>query len=152
MRSMAKRRKISIGLLGSGVVGEAIQDIVFQDLDGKVGNDIELVIRKIFTRNPRSKKWYGRHSSLFTHKAEDVINDPGVDIIIEALGSQEPSELPLLKKYILHAFAKGKPVVTSDKAVLARFGDEIWAAAAQSGQALRFEACVGGGIPIIRSL
>lgn len=149
---MAKRRKISIGLLGSGVVGEAIQDIVFQDLDGKVGNDIELVIRKIFTRNPRSKKWYGRHSSLFTHKAEEVIDDPGVDIIIEALGFQKPSELPLLKKYILRAFAKGKPVVTSDKAVLARFGAEIWAGAAKSGQALRFEACVGGGIPIIRSL
>ena len=149
---MAKRRKISLGLLGSGVVGEAVQDIVFQDLDDKVGDDFELVIRKIFTRNPRSKKWYGRRSSLFTNKAEEVIDDPGVDIVIEALGFQEPSELPLLKKYILRAFQNGKPVVTSDKAVLARFGDEILAAAAKSGQPLRFEACVGGGIPIIRSL
>ena len=152
MTTKAKRRKISIGLLGSGVVGEAIQDIVFQDLDGKVGSDVELVIRKIFTRNPRSKKWYARHSSLFSSKVEDVIDDPQVDIVIEALGFQEPSELATLKEYILRAFANGKAVVTSDKAVLARFADEIWAAAAKSGQPLRFEACVGGGIPIIRSL
>jgi homoserine dehydrogenase len=149
---MGKRRKISIGLLGSGVVGEAIQDIVFQDLDGKVGDDLELVIRRIFTRDPRSKKWFSSRASLFTDKADEVIDDPEVDIVIEALGFQEASQLPLLKKYILRAFENGKPVVTSDKAVLARFGDEIWAAAAKSGQALRFEGCVGGGIPIIRSL
>jgi len=149
---MAKRRKITIGLLGSGVVGEAIQDIVFQDLDGKVGSDLELVIRKIFTRNPRSKKWYAGRSSLFTNKVDDVLEDPEIDIVIEALGFQEPSELASLKEYILRAFANGKAVVTSDKAVLARFGEEIWAAAAKSRQPLRFEACVGGGIPIIRSL
>lgn len=150
--TMSKGRKTSIGLLGSGVVGEAIQDIIFQDIDGRAGSDLELVIRKIFTRNPRSKKWYARHSALFTSNAEDVIDDPEVDIVIEALGFQEPAELLTLKEYILRAFAKGKAVVTSDKAVLALHADEILAAAARSGQPLRFEACVGGGIPIIRSL
>jgi homoserine dehydrogenase len=52
----------------------------------------------------------------------------------------------------LRAFERGKSVVTSDKAVLARFGKEIWAAAQKQGRQLRFEACVGGGIPIIRAL
>lgn len=152
MASTKTRRKIGLGLLGSGVVGEAIQDTIFQDLNGRVGEDLELEIRKIYTRNPKNKKWFSSRSSLFTSHAEKVIDDPGVEIVIETLGFQEPSQLPLVRDYILRAFAKGKPVVTSDKAVLAKFSKEIWAAARRSGQQLRFEACVGGGIPIIRSL
>jgi homoserine dehydrogenase len=146
------RRKVGLGLLGSGVVGEAIQDILFQHLKGAVGSDLELDIRKIYTRNPKAKKWFSNRSALFTTSAEEVIDDPSIEIVIEALGFQDASQLPTFRDYILRAFAKGKSVVTSDKAVLARFGAEIWAAAHKSGRQLRFEACVGGGIPIIRSL
>jgi homoserine dehydrogenase len=147
-----KRRTIGIGLLGSGVVGEAIQDILFHDLKGRVGTDVDLVIRKIYTRSPKRKKWYSQRPALFTDKAEHVLDDPSVDIVIEALGFQSPAQLPLFRDYLLRAFRNGKSVVTSDKAVLARYGKEIWAAAQKSGQQLRFEACVGGGIPVIRSL
>jgi homoserine dehydrogenase len=146
------RHKVGIGLLGSGVVGEAIQDIIFQDLNGFVGKDLELEIRRIYTRNPKSKKWFSARSALFTTNAAEVIDDPGVEIVIEALGFQEQAQIGVFRDYILRALEKGKSVVTSDKAVLARFGQEIWAAVAKSGRQLRFEACVGGGIPIIRSL
>jgi homoserine dehydrogenase len=152
MASAIQRRKVGIGLLGSGVVGEAIQDILFQDLKGQLGADVELDIRKIYTRNPRRKKWFKKRPGLFTAKAKDVIDDPSVEIVIEALGFQRSSQLPQFRDYFLRAFARGKSVVTSDKAVLARHGKEIWAAAKESGQQLRFEACVGGGIPVIRSL
>jgi homoserine dehydrogenase len=152
MAAANARRKIGIGLLGSGVVGEAIQDIVFEDLQGKVGEDIDLEIRKIYTRNPKEKKWFSTRAALFTENAEEVIDDPQVAIVVEALGFQDDAQLPVFRDYILRAFDKGKSVVTSDKAVLANFGKEIWAAAEKSGKQLRFEACVGGGIPIIRSL
>jgi homoserine dehydrogenase len=152
MASANKRHKVGVGLLGSGVVGEAIQDIIFEDLQGRLGGDLELEIRKIYTRHPKDKKWYASRSKLFAAKAEEVIDDPQVEIVIEALGFQEPSQLPTFRDYFLRAFRKGKSVVTSDKAVLARFGKELWAAAQKSGRQLRFEACVGGGIPIIRSL
>lgn len=152
MVSVSQRRKVGIGLLGSGVVGEAIQDILFHRRNGQVATDVELEVRKIFTRNPRSKRWFRERPDLFTAKAEEVIDDPGVDIVIEALGFQTPSQLPRFRDYFLRAFRNGKSVVTSDKAVLARYGTEIWAAAKKSGQQLRFEACVGGGIPVIRSL
>jgi homoserine dehydrogenase len=152
MASGKARHSVGLGLLGSGVVGEAIQDIVFADLEGQVGGDLELGIRKIYTRNPQEKKWFSSRASLFTTKAEEVIDDPGVEIVVEALGFQRDEELPLFRDYILRAFERGKSVVTSDKAVLARFGKEIWAAAQKHGRQLRFEACVGGGIPIIRSL
>jgi len=155
MAAVNSRRKVGVGLLGSGVVGEAIQDILFRDLKGQVGlvgNSVDLELRKIYTRNPKGKKWFGKRKRLFTSRAEEVLDHPGVDIVIEALGFQSASQLPQFRDYILRAFGNGKSVVTSDKAVLARFGKEIWAAARRSGQQLRFEACVGGGIPVIRSL
>lgn len=152
MPSGSTRRKVALGLLGSGVVGEAIQDIILEDLKGQVGSDLELEIRKIYTRRPHEKKWFSRRPDLFTQTAQEIIDDPGVEIIIEALGCEDAAQLSTFKEYILRAFEKGKSVVTSDKAVLARFGEEIWSAARQSGRQLRFEACVGGGIPVIRSL
>jgi homoserine dehydrogenase len=152
MASANARHKVGLGLLGSGVVGEAIQDILFQDLKGALGSDLELDLRKIYTRSPKEKKWFASRSALFTTSAEAVIDDPSVEIVIEALGFQDASQLPTFRDYILRAFAQGKSVVTSDKAVLARFGAEIWAAAHKSGRQLRFEACVGGGIPIMRAL
>jgi homoserine dehydrogenase len=152
MASAKARHKVGLGLLGSGVVGEAIQDIVFADLNGQVGGDLVLEIRKIYTRNPKEKKWFSSHSSVFTTKAEEVIDDAGVEIVVEVLGFQREADLPIFRDYILRAFERGKSVVTSDKAVLARFGKEIWAAAQKHGRQLRFEACVGGGIPIIRAL
>jgi homoserine dehydrogenase len=152
MKNPPTRGKVGLGLLGSGVVGEAIQDIVFdRSTDGSVGG-IELEIRKIYTRNPVVKKRYPSRPSLFTNSAEEVIDDSAVDIVIEVLGFQEPAQLEVFRDHILRAFQRGKSVVTSDKAVLARYGAEIWDAARTSDRQIRFEACVGGGIPIIRSL
>ena len=149
MAAVKQRRKVGIGLLGSGVVGEAIQDIL---LGERHAGEVELDLRRVFTRQPRGKKWFAKNPAMFTTKAEDVLDDPRVEIVIEALGFQKPSQLPQFRDYFLRAFRNGKSVVTSDKAVLARFGNEIWAAAEKHGRELRFEACVGGGIPVIRSL
>jgi homoserine dehydrogenase len=147
-----KPRNIGVGLLGSGVVGEAIQDLLFGEARRQAATDVDLVIKKIYTRSPKEKKWFKQRAALFTDKAEHVLDDPEIDIVIEALGFQSPAQLALFRDYILRAFRNGKSVVTSDKAVLARYGKEIWRAAQASGQQLRFEACVGGGIPVIRSL
>jgi len=144
--------KVGVGLLGSGVVGEAIQDSLLQRPKSQANGEIQLELRRIYTRNPKGKKWFGKRRELFTRRAEEVIDDPGVDIVIEALGFQAAGQLSQFRDYILRAFRNGKSVVTSDKAVLARHGKEIWAAAQKTGQQLRFEACVGGGIPVIRSL
>ena len=64
-----QRRKVGIGLLGSGVVGEAIQDILFQQLRGQIGQDIELEIRKIYTRSPKGKKWFAKRKALLDRKS-----------------------------------------------------------------------------------
>ena len=138
-------------MLGSGTVGEAVQDLIFRgELKQRLG--VELEIARIYTRDPESKKWYGTHAGLFTKRAEEVTDDGEIDLIVEVLGSQSEGDLATFKDYVLRALRQGKSVVTSDKALLAQFGDEIWKAAAQYRRSIRFEACVGGGIPIIRSL
>src|SRR5919109_184530 len=126
MASVYKGPKVGIGLLGSGVVGEAIQDIVFQDLKGRGDDNVELEIRKIYTRHPKEKKWFAKCPTLFTTRAEEVIDDPTVDIVVEALGFQKPTQLTIFRDYFLRAF--------------------------KNGRQLRFEACVGGGIPVMRAL
>jgi homoserine dehydrogenase len=76
-----------------------------------------------------------------------VLNDPAIDVIIELIGGYEPA-----RKFVLAAIAAGKDVVTANKALLAVYGEEIVAAAEARGVRLGFEASVGGGIPILRTL
>lgn len=147
-----KRKKVGIGLLGSGTVGEAVQDFIFEGLKGKVGADLQLEIVKVYTRRPRGKKWQRSRPSLFTTNPREVTDHPKVEIVIEALGFQHERQLGAFKDLILRALKNGKAVVTSDKAVLARYGKEIWEAVEKHRGELRFEACVAGGVPIVRSL
>jgi homoserine dehydrogenase len=77
----------------------------------------------------------------------EIINDPQIDIVVELIGG-----LRQAKDYILLSLERGKHVVTANKALLAEHGKEIYSAAARHGVSLAFEASVGGGIPVIRSL
>ncbi|MBI2990956.1 MAG: hypothetical protein HYY47_02285, partial [Deltaproteobacteria bacterium] len=94
-------RKVGLGLLGSGTVGEALQDLLFRDPGKRPGADVELEIVKIYTRRPQGKKWYAKHRALFTSSAEEVIDHPRVDILVEALGSQQEKQLQTYKNYII---------------------------------------------------
>ena len=82
-----------------------------------------------------------------TTNPEEVVDDPNVDVVVEVIGGIEPA-----RTLIMRAIAAGKPVVTANKAVIARHGEEIAAAAAEKGVYVLIEAAVGGGIPIIEPL
>ena len=84
---------------------------------------------------------------LLTSDLNSVLNDPSIDMIIELIGGYDAA-----KRLILDAMAKGKHVVTANKALLAVHGEDVFEAASRAGVDLGFEASVGGGIPIIRSL
>jgi homoserine dehydrogenase len=134
-------------------VGTAIQDLVLGgEQEEKSRLDLDLEIVKVYTPHPQGKKWHARRPELFTTDPHEVTDDPQAEIIVEALGARQESDVARYKEHILRAFEKGKSVATSNKAVLARFGPEIWSAAARQKREIRFEACVGGGIPIVRSL
>ncbi|UCD12530.1 MAG: homoserine dehydrogenase, partial [Nitrospinaceae bacterium] len=84
---------------------------------------------------------------VLTSRAEEVLGHPGIDIVIELIGGYEPA-----KTFLLTALERGKHVVTANKALLAKHGDEIFAAVEEKHLSIGFEAAVGGAIPIIRSL
>ena len=142
-----KKKSIGIGLLGLGVVsGQAARVLTEKsvELAEKVG--CPLVLRKVkvlasdLTR-PQAKQM---PAGLLTTDDDEFFNEPGIDIVIEAIGGENPA-----REYISRALSGGKHVVTSNKEVIAKHGVELLSLAQQHGVGLQYEASVGGGIPLI---
>ncbi|MCP9833596.1 MULTISPECIES: homoserine dehydrogenase [unclassified Cyanobium] len=137
---------IGIGLLGLGTVGSGVAAILAspQGRHPLVG---DLVLERVAVRDLQRPRPLTLPPERLTTDPEAVIDDPKVDIIVEVMGGLEPA-----RSLILRAIAAGKPVVTANKAVIARYGQEIAAAAASQGVYVLIEAAVGGGIPIIEPI
>ena len=142
--------RVRIGILGAGTVGGAVHDLIVDGHLARFGVEAEVV--KVFTRSPESKPRYRVSPELFTTDAAAVTGHPDVDIVVEVLGAGGPEDLSAQKEWVVDALRNSKSVVTANKALLVAHGEEIWAAARECGRAVRFEACVGGGIPIIGPL
>ncbi len=137
---------IGIGLLGLGTVGSGVAAILAspQGRHPLVG---DLVLERVAVRDLQRPRPLILPPERLTTDPEAVIDDPKVDIVVEVMGGLEPA-----RSLILRAIAAGKPVVTANKAVIARYGQEIAAAAARQGVYVLIEAAVGGGIPIIEPI
>ena len=141
---------VRIGILGAGTVGAAVHDLI---VDGHLARfGIEARVVKVFTRTPEGKARGRVSPELFTADPAEVVRHPDADIVVEVLGAGGPEDLRAQKDWVVEALRRGKPVVTANKALLVAHGEEIWTAARECGQAVRFEACVGGGIPVIGPL
>ncbi|MBD2422613.1 homoserine dehydrogenase [Cyanobium sp. FACHB-13342] len=137
---------IGIGLLGLGTVGAGVAGILATP-SGRHPLVGELALRRVAVRDPARPRPVELAAELLSTDPEAVVDDPAVDIVVEVMGGLEPA-----RSLILRAIAAGKPVVTANKAVIARYGEEIAAAAAAQGVYVLIEAAVGGGIPIIEPL
>ena len=142
--------RVHIGILGAGTVGGAVHDLVAAGHLARFGVEAEVV--KVFTRTPGSKARYRVSPELFTTEATEVTRHPDVDVVVEVLGAGGAADLRIQKEWVVDALRHGKSVATANKALLVAHGAEIWAAARECNRAVRFEACVGGGIPIIGPL
>ncbi len=141
-------KKIRVGLLGFGTVGSGMAKILLENQDvieSRLGASLEL--RWIADLDLETDRGVSVDRKILTTDANIVINDPEVDIVVELIGGYEPA-----KTFILQAIEKGKQVVTANKALLAAYGDEVFTAASTKGVEVGFEASVGGGIPLIRSI
>jgi len=141
-------KKINIGIIGFGNVGSGVVKILQQRktlLAQKIA--IEITVKKICDKDIARKREVKVDRPLLTANADEIINDPQIDIIVEVMGGINPA-----KEYILSALKKGKHVVTANKALLAEHGRELFAEAAERGKNIYFEASVGAGIPIIKSI
>ncbi len=137
---------IGVGLLGLGTVGAGVATILTSP-EGRHPLVAELALRRVAIRDPQRPRPLELPAECLVTDPRMVVDDPAVDIVVEVMGGLEPA-----RSLILRAIAAGKPVVTANKAVIARHGEEIAAAAAERGVYVLIEAAVGGGIPIIEPL
>jgi homoserine dehydrogenase len=139
---------INVGIIGFGTVGAGAVEILLQNRDiihNRVG--FPVVLKRIADIDTDSDRGISIEQDALTTDAMEVINDPEIDIVVELIGGIEQA-----KDYILKAMESGKHVVTANKALLAEYGREIYQGSKKYGVNLAFEASVGGGIPVIRSL
>ncbi|MEB3199483.1 MAG: homoserine dehydrogenase [Synechococcaceae cyanobacterium] len=137
---------IGVGLLGLGTVGAGVAAILTNPT-GRHPLVGSLELRRVAVRDLARPRPLELPEALLSTDPEAVVDDPAVAIVVEVMGGLEPA-----RSLILRAIAAGKSVVTANKAVIARYGEEIAAAAAARGVYVLIEAAVGGGIPIIEPL
>ncbi|MFQ5717291.1 MAG: homoserine dehydrogenase [Nitrospinales bacterium] len=141
-------RTIKIGLIGFGTVGAGVVKIISQTnrlIEQRLGAAVKLV--KIADLDIKTDRGVPVAPNVLTANADDVIAHPEIDIVLELIGGMEPA-----RSFILKALENGKHVVTANKALLAKHGSEIFAAAEARHLTIGYEASVGGAIPIIRSI
>jgi len=134
-----------IAIIGFGVVGGGIAAVLEENkaaVSAAVGEDVELKYILDLREFPDSP-WGDR----VVHTIDPIVNDPDVVLVCETMGGSHPA-----LEYTMQLLSAGKSVVTSNKEVVANFGDKMLACAAEHGVNYLFEASVGGGIPVIRSM
>ncbi|HJX58151.1 MAG TPA: homoserine dehydrogenase, partial [Thiobacillus sp.] len=140
-------KPINVGLLGLGTVGGGTLTVLrrnAEEITRRAGREIRVV--RAAVRNLEKAKALAGDLPLTTNPF-DVVDDPEIDIVVELIGGLEPA-----RELVMQAIAHGKHVVTANKHLVAKYGNEIFAAAQARGVMVAFEAAVAGGIPIIKAL
>ncbi len=134
-----------VAILGFGVVGGGVADLITKNMSevSRLGGD-EINIKYILDLRDFPDSPFG---DRVVHDFDTILRDEKVKYVIEVMGGSHPAY-----EYTLAALKAGKNVITSNKEVVANFGDEFLAAAEAAGVSYRFEAAVGGGIPVISPL
>lgn len=141
-------KNVKIGLIGFGTIGAGVVKILTDNADvirQRLGATLQ--IGKIADLDITTDRGVQVEKGVLTTNADDVFNDPEIEVVIELVGGYEPA-----RSFVLKALQNGKHVVTANKALLAKHGEEIFSAADEKGLGIGFEAAVGGAIPIIRSI
>ena len=140
-------RSIGVGLMGLGVIGGQTAKVLMERadrLEEKAGCPVVLRRVKVLESDLSRPQAQAMDCSLFTTDEDEFFNTPDMDIVIELIGGENPA-----LSYQKRALAEGKHIVTANKEVIAKYGVELMSLAQQNGVSLRYEAAVGGGIPLI---
>lgn len=142
------REIIRIGMLGCGTIGSGVYR-VFSDnsaaLARSAGRPLE--ISRILVKAVDEPRPFEVDTSLMTTDAKEILDDEEIDLYIEVMGGIEPA-----RSHGVHVLRRGKSLITANKELVARHGRELMQTASANGAQVKFEAAVGGGIPIIRSM
>ncbi len=142
-------KPVKVGLLGMGTVGSGTINVLHrnaEEIARRAGREIRIC--HAAAKEYNAEKIHGLDKiDKITDDAFEVVNNPDVDIVIELIGGYSPA-----RELVLKAIENGKHVVTANKALIAKHGNEIFAAAQKKGVMVAFEAAVAGGIPIIKAI
>ncbi len=141
-------KEIGVGLLGFGTIGAGVVKLLGRNaslIEEKLG--VRLRLRKVADLDITTDRGVPVEPGVLTTNADDVLTDPDIAVVIELIGGYTIS-----RQFILKAMENGKHIVTANKALLAVHGDEIYAKAAHCGVEVRYEAAVGGGIPVLSAI
>ena len=141
-------KQIKVGLLGCGTVGTGVARLLLDNREmirARVGAD--LILKRVADIDPDRDRGIRFDDGVMTTDARQVVDDPQIDIILEMIGGEG-----IAKDLILRAIENGKPVVTANKALLAKQGNTLLKAAARKGVDLAFEASVGGCMPVVKTI
>ncbi|MEQ6342385.1 MAG: homoserine dehydrogenase [Gammaproteobacteria bacterium] len=139
---------VKVGLLGLGTVGGGTVKVLArnaQEIMRRAGRGIEVVHAS--ARDLSKSRICDTTGIKLTQDPFEVVNNPDLQVIVELIGGTDQA-----RDLVLRAIANGKHVVTANKALIARYGNEIFAAARERGVMVAFEAAVAGGIPIIKAI
>jgi len=142
-----KKQSVGVGLMGLGVVGGQVARVLIEKSDvmaEQVGCPLVLRKVKVLAQDLVRPQAQEMDSQLFTTDADEFFADPEIDIVIEAIGGESPA-----LEYLKRTLSDGKHAVSSNKEVIAKHGAELLALAQEHDVGLRYEASVGGGIPLI---
>jgi len=141
-------KQVSVGLFGLGNVGTGI----VKALDGhhdliRKRSGFNVRLKTICVKNLKKAREVNTAKYRVTANSGHILDDPEISVVIEAMGGIEPA-----RAFIMEALEKGKHVVTANKALISKHGQELFELAARNGVNLAFEASVCGSIPIIKSI
>jgi len=142
------RNVVGIGVVGCGVVGSGVVRMLRRKraaIRRQVGVDLE--VRRIAEKDPRRVRDLSIPRALIAADMRAVLDDPEVSIVVELIGGRTAA-----RECVLGALSRGKHVVTANKALLSAHWGEVFSLAERNAAAVRFEASVMAGVPIIRSL
>ncbi len=139
---------MKIAILGMGNVGTGVYEIL-QENKSEVCRylDKEIIPSKVLVRTLNKDRKLDIDDKVLTDRFEDILEDQDIKIVVELMGGIEPAY-----GYIKRAITHGKHIVTANKAVIATYGKELEELANQNGVFIKYEASVGGGIPIISTI
>src|SRR5690606_21856506 len=141
-------KAVKVGLLGLGVVGGGTWKVLMNnasEIERRAGRRIEIV--GVAVRDVQKAQALVGDAAYITQDGMRVVRDPDIDVVVEVIGGET-----LARDWIMEAIANCKHVVIANKALLARHGNEIFAAAEAKGVTVAFEAAVAGGIPAIKAV
>ena len=143
-----KNKTINIGIIGFGTVGASAVRIIQENrekVEMRAGGSIN--IKSIADKDITTPRKVNLAPGVLTTDAYKILKDPEIDIVVELIGGVEAAH-----KFIIEALKSGKHVVTANKAVLAKYWEEVMDTAKENNVEIYIEASVGAGIPVIQAL